>query len=177
MAFADPQHNINQLGIPEGARVADLGSGSGFYSIEAAKKVGPDGRVYAVDVQAEMLSLLEKKARDESISNIAVLRGDLEHLGGSTLQDSFVDVVLVSNIFFQIDDKSMFLKEAYRILRPGGRMLFIDWSESFGGMGPEQERVVGESEARTMLEETGFVFDTSIQAGDHHYGMIFRKPK
>jgi len=177
MAFADPQHNIDQFGLAEGMRVADLGAGSGFYSIAAGKKVGIDGKVYAVEIQADLGALVKKKASDEGLSNIEVIRGDLEQVGGSKLQDNFVDAVLLSNIFFQIGDKETFLKEALRILKPGGRAMFIDWSESFGGMGPEADAVVRESVARKYVEDAGFLVEKNISAGDHHYGFVLRKPK
>ncbi len=81
--FSDPEHNIEQAGISNGNIIADLGSGSGFYTFAASKRVAPLGKVYAVDVQSEMLDKLKKEAKSQHLTNIDVIAGDLEHLGGS----------------------------------------------------------------------------------------------
>lgn len=173
--FSDPQNNIDQLGLSDGMVVADLGSGSGFYSLIGAKAVLPTGKVYAVDVQRDLLERLKKEAQRNHIRNIDCIQGDLEHLGGSKIRESSCDVVLASNILFSLDDKKSFLLEAKRILKNTGRLLVIDWSASFGGMGPHVDQVVYKDDAIKLAVSLGFVFDREISAGAHHYGIIFRK--
>ena len=176
MEFADPQNNIEQAGIVEGMRVADLGAGSGFYTIAAAKKVGLEGMVYAVDIQKDLLATIKTKAEEEGLSNVETLWGDLDEPGGSKLQDNFVDVVIVSNVLFQAENKEAMLKEAHRILKPmGGILLFVEWSDSFGHMGPTPDAIIQEGQARTLLEGAGFNIATTISAGAHHYGFIAKK--
>lgn len=174
--FSDPRHNIEQLGISDGAVIADLGAGSGFYTIEAARAVLPTGRVYAVDVQKDLLERLKKEAQRQHLSNIEVLSGNLETLGGSKVRESSCDVCIASNILFMLDDKKTFLLEAKRILKSHGRLLLIDWSASFSGMGPHADHVVYKDDAQKMALGIGFVFEKEIHAGTHHYGIIFRKP-
>jgi len=174
MAFSDPKKNIDQFGIPEGAHVADLGCGSGFYSIAAAKKVGEEGKVYAVDIQQEMLPRLAAEAADEEIEHLEVIWGDIERPGGTQLGDGVVDVVILSNVLFQAENIDVIFTEAHRILRPGGRMLVVEWSDS-SGLGPE--RVVSEHTVRQALQKRGFVVANNIDAGDHHYGLSVQKPK
>ena len=67
------------------------------------------------------------------------------------------------------------MKEALRILKPKGQLLLIDWSESFGGIGPHANQVITPDMARVLCESAGFIFDKHIKVGDHHYGMIFKK--
>ncbi len=172
--FSDPQHNIEQLGISAGAIVADLGAGSGFYSIEAAKAVVPGGKVYAVDVQKDLLERLKNEAQRQHISNLEVLVGDLEKLGGSRIKDGSCDVCIASNILFMLDDKKSFLLEAKRVLKPNGRLLLVDWAASFSQMGPLQDHIVYKDDARKLAESAGFRFEREIDAGSHHYGIIFR---
>ena len=62
-----------------------------------------------------------------------------------------------------------------RVLRPGGKAVVIDWTESFGGLGPQPSDVVEQKEAERLFNENGFTTETSFDAGDHHYGVIFRK--
>lgn len=175
MAFSDPQKIIKQFGIAEGARVADLGCGTGFYSIAVAKKVGSEGKVYAIDIQRDLLSRLAAEAASEEIEHLEVLWGDIDKAGGTQLGDAVVDVVIVSNVLFQAEDTPALFVEAHRILRPGGRLLVIEWRDSFGGLGPQQSSIISEQTARNGLEGAGFVVTGGIDAGDHHYGIAAKK--
>jgi ubiquinone/menaquinone biosynthesis C-methylase UbiE len=173
--FSDPKNNIERLGLSDGMIVADLGSGSGFYAIEAGRAVAPTGRVYAVDVQKDLLERLQKDARKVGVRNIEIMTGDLEKLGGSRMRDMFCDVVIASNVLFMLEDKKTFLNEVKRILKSKGRFLIIDWSASFSGMGPHHDHVLYKDDAMKLALASGFVFDREIDAGAHHYGIIFRK--
>jgi len=173
MTFSEPQNNIKQLGLAEGMSVADFGAGSGFYSIEAAKKVKESGKVYVVDIQKDLLDRVKNLAKKERLANIEIIWGDIEKVGGSKLGDLSVDVVIISNVLFQIENKESLLKEISRVLKHGGRVLVIDWTDSFGGMGPAQESIFTEDQVKKLFEEKGFTVQKNIYAGDHHYGVVF----
>lgn len=173
--FADPLHIVEQFDIQSGARVADLGAGSGALALAAARAVGDAGRVYAIDVQKDLLERLKKEARAARLHNLEVVWGDAEKQDGTHLKDGAVDAVILSNVLFQLEDKAGATREAARILKKGGKALVVDWSDSFGRMGPDPANVVPEQTARSLFEENGFQFVKSINAGVHHYGMIFRK--
>lgn len=174
MAFSDPQKIIDQCGLLEGQTVADLGAGSGFYSLAAAKLVGESGKIYAVDIQQDLLARIKSMAQAAKLHNIEVVHGDIEHPGGTRIRDASVDLALATNVLFQIENKEGFVNEIKRIVKPGGRVLVVDWSDSFGGMGPQPEFVVEEDKAKALFEKKGFTLVNSIFAGDHHYGFIFR---
>lgn len=173
--FADPQKNIEQFELKAGMLVADIGSGSGFYTFAAAKSVGDSGKVFAVDIQKDLLTKLKNEATKQKLFNIEIVWGDLENVNGSRLASEAVQAAIVSNIFFQVKNKSVFIAEVSRILRPGGRVLFIDWSDSFGGLGPRTQDVFTESMAMEMWQAAGFSKEKNISAGEHHYGIIFVK--
>lgn len=173
--FSDPLKNIEQLGPKLGESVADFGSGSGHYSLALASLVGDKGTVYAVDIQKDLLSKLKNEAQKRGFLNIEVVWGDLEKSGGSRLKDGAVQLVVISNLLFQIADKGSVAKEAFRILASKGRLLVVDWSESFGGIGPRGDLVFSEESAKKLFSEVGFVFEKNISAGEHHYGIIFVK--
>jgi ubiquinone/menaquinone biosynthesis C-methylase UbiE len=173
--FSDPRHNLEQLGLSDGNIVADFGTGSGFYSMEAAKMVAPMGKVYAIDLQRDLLLRLKKHAGEHHLRNIEIMVGDLEKLGGSKLRENSCDVVLASNILFMIGDKKNFLLEAQRVLKPNGRLLVIDWTASFSQMGPHSSYVFYKDDAMKLAHTVGLVFDREIHTGAHHYGIIFRK--
>ena len=175
MPFSDPSHIITQLDLQSGSTVADLGAGAGALSVLAAQAVGEAGKVYAVEVQKEMLQRLKNHARAARTHNVEVLWGDIERLHGTHLKDATVDSCIASNVLFQIEHKDGFVAEIKRILKPGGRVLVVDWKESYKNMGPHIEHVVTEVEARRLFDKGGFAFVKKIEAGEHHYGIIFRK--
>ena len=171
--FSDPQRNLEQFELLPEMKVADFGSGSGFYSLEAAKLVGDKGRVYCVDIQKDLLAKIKNAAAKERLFNIEVIWGDIEKLGGTRLKDFSIDAVIVSNLLFQIKEKATLVNEIRRILKPKGKVLVVDWSDSFGGLGPTQASVVTKDNAIALFKKTGFTLNKEIFAGDHHYGLIF----
>jgi ubiquinone/menaquinone biosynthesis C-methylase UbiE len=174
--FSDPEKNIEQLSLGPGNSVADFGAGSGAYSFAAAEVVGTNGKVYAIDVQKALLEKLKNEAKNvRHLMNLEIVWADIEKLGGTHLRDASMDVVIAANIFFQLEDKNTPCMEMRRILKPGGRALVVDWAGSFGNMGPTQESVLTEPEAKKLFEKQGFEVDREISAGAQHYGIIFRK--
>jgi len=175
MAFAHPKKNIAELGLKDGQRVADFGAGPGHYTIPAAKAVGEDGHVYAVEIQKKLVSKVEGKADKAGLNNVNVIWADLEKPEGSTLEDELVDVVIASNILFQIDNKKQFFQEAHRVLKDSGRMLVIDWSDSHGGLGPNEKHLVSENTMRSLAKNTGLTTQQVLEPGAHHFGLVFEK--
>jgi ubiquinone/menaquinone biosynthesis C-methylase UbiE len=173
--FSDPQKNIEQAQIPLGATVADLGSGSGHYARVLSKAVGDNGKVYAVDIQKDLLTKLKNETTKEKMSNIEVVWGDVEKEKGTKLKDQSLDAVVISNLLFQIEDADAVAKETQRIVKKGGVVVIIDWSDSFGGLGPEQSKVVDKTKAANFFSSRGFLFEREIDTGNHHYGIIMRK--
>ena len=129
--FSDPLKNIEQCGIQAGAEIADFGSGSGHYSIAASRALISTGRVYAIDIQQELLSKLKNQAVREGLYNIEVIWGNIEKISGTKLRDNSVDLVLLSNILFQLDDRETMVKEVKRVLRSSGKVMVVDLSDSF----------------------------------------------
>lgn len=135
--FSDPKKNIEAFSLIPGMTIADLGAGSGAYCEPVAIAVGDKGKVYAVDVQKDLLAKIKNDANKNHILNIEVIWGDIEKVGGTKLRDGCVDGVIASNILFQLTNKEGFRAEVRRILKPGGRLFVIDWTDSFGGLGPQ----------------------------------------
>ena len=175
MSFSNPEKNIEQFALRLGSSVADFGSGSGHHSLSLAGAVGEKGKVYAVDVQKELLSKLKEEANNKGFFNVEIVWGDLEKIGGTKIADSSVDAVLISNLLFQVEKKENVAEETKRILKKEGKLLVIDWQESFGGIGPHPDQVYEKKSAKALFESKRFIYDREIVAGEHHYGLIFRK--
>ncbi len=171
--FSNPEQNVAKLGLREGMIVADFGAGTGFYSKAVAERVGSSGRVYAIEVVKDMVKKLEADLIGWRIKNVDCIWGDIERLGGTKIADATVDAVIISNVLFQAEDRLGVIDEAGRILKKGGKVLLIDWSDSFGGMGPAPTHVVSQKTAEEIFSKRGFKFIENISAGAHHYGIIF----
>lgn len=172
--FLNPDDTIKHLLIREDWHVADLGAGSGAYTLALAKYV-PAGKVYAIDINREILPFIKTKVLSHGHENIEFIWGDIERPLGTKIGDVSMDAVILANVFFQVEDKNSTLQEINRILKSGGKILFIDWAGSFGNVGPRQEDVVLPETAKSLFEKSGFVFKTDVPAGGYHYGMIFNK--
>ena len=173
MAFADPQQNISNFHLKEGMKVADFGAGVGAYSFALAKRVGGKGRVYAIDVQKDLINKLRNDARAQNLYNVEVVWGNLDEPNGTKLASQSVDAVLISNVLFQSEHRQAMLLEAKRVLKPGGELMIIDWSGSFGGIGPAPDHIIPQPKTQEMAESAGFKFANSFFAGEHHYGLLF----
>jgi ubiquinone/menaquinone biosynthesis C-methylase UbiE len=170
--FSDPSVNLSKLGITDGMKIVDLGAGSGFYSIEAARMVGASGRVYAVDVQKDLLDRIRTNGATQGLLNIEVVWGNVEKIGGTKLREAIADRVIVSNVLFQTEKPDELVLEVKRILKLGGKVMVIDWSEA-SSIGPET--VFPSMKAETLFEKSSFKLEQSFAAGDHHYGLIFTR--
>ncbi len=172
--FAHPARNVSVLGVEPGMKIADLGSGSGAYVLALAEALLMSGTVYAIDVQKELLRRIKNEAEKRGLTNVEIVWGNLEEKEGSKLAPK-MDLVLISNLLFQLDDHKAVLSEAARVLKIGGRVAIIDWTESFGNMGPHTDAVVTKEEAYELARGAGLTFVKEFAAGAHHYGLIFRK--
>ena len=176
--FAHPASNTDALGIEGGMVVADFGSGSGHYALHLAEQVGESGVVYAIDVQQALLERLKDEGVRRGFKNIEIIWGDVSRPRGSKIADRTVDLVLISNLLFQLEDPARALKEAWRVLKPAGRLAIIDWSDSppVGGrrMGPTKAHVLKIEKALDLAHEAHFDLIHEFDAGSHHYGLILK---
>lgn len=176
--FLNPARTIRTAKIHDSMKVADFGIGGGFFARAAARAVGSSGKVYAIDINRELLKRLKTFAIPEMLTNIEYVRGDLELTHGSALPDASVDVVLIANLLFQVEAKDKVIEEAWRILRSGGRLILIDWQESFNNVGPHKDHVFKREAALELATHGGgFEYMQEIPSGSFHYGLILKKTK
>ena len=174
-SFADPESNVEQFALQPGWHIADLGAGSGAYTFPAAKAVSPNGKIYCCEVQKDLITRMRNEAKEKHVTNIEFLWANIEKAGGTKLADHSMDGAIVSNVLFIVEDRHGFMGELKRIVKPGGHVYFIDWSDSWGGMGPHPEQIVPETKAKELFGEFGFELERTFDTGPHHYGIIFKK--
>ncbi len=172
--FAHPKRNISALGIQGGMQIADFGSGSGAYVLAIAERLGNTGRVYAIDVQKDLLRRTSNEAIRQGHHNVDVIWTDLEIPNASKLANQSMDLVLISNLLFQVPDKLPVLREARRIVKPGGTVAVIDWNDSYASMGPRVEDVMKKEAAIEFAARAALEPLREFYAGSHHWGVIFR---
>lgn len=173
--FAHPNRNVAAFGVQSGMRVADFGAGSGAYVLGIAKRLDGTGKVYAIDVQRDLLRRIANEAMRRGYSNVEVIWADLEVPRASKLANASIDLVLVSNLLFQVPDKVAVLREARRTIKSTGIVVVIDWSDSFRGLGPMKEDVVKKEDMLKYAQKAGLELKNEFAAGEHHYGLILRQ--
>lgn len=178
--FLEPERIVKSFGLKPGDHVADFGAGHGYFTIPLGRAVGPEGKVWAVDIQKPVLDIIRSKARPEHLLNIEYVWSDLEEPGRSGLAERFMDLVLVGNILFQTERRDVVLHEAWRILREKGRLAMIEWDIqnveiSKYRVGPLPEMRLKKEDARALAIQSGFEFDREFSTGPHHYGLLFIK--
>lgn len=174
--FSNPDDNIRQIGLKSGDKVVVFGSGSGGHTLAAARALKGSGTIYGIDVRGQMVEKLKKEAQERHHLNIRVLHGNVDHLGGTGVGQMSTDVVIIPDTLFAYRDKETMLKEADRIMKPGGKLLIVEWSASFAGAGPAPEDVCPENVALELAKGAGFEYNRRFSAGNYHYGLIFHKP-
>jgi ubiquinone/menaquinone biosynthesis C-methylase UbiE len=151
----------------------DVGCGDGYFSILAAKKVGAKGRVYAVDIDGSRIELLEDKADAEGLGNIVAVVGRAED---TVFCDGCADVIFYSMDLHDFDDPEKVLANAAAMLRPGGKVVDVDWKKMQMDFGPPYEVRFSEQKAKEMLESAGFTAEAA-EAGPYHYMITATKLK
>jgi len=170
--FSDPKRVLDEFPVRKGEIVVDIGAGMGAYSLLIADLVGDHGSVYAAEVQLSYVDSLKKTAINEGLDNLHVIWADAELPNGTKLAGGLADVIILTNVLFTVEDKEGLVREIKRITKSGGRVLIVDWEDSFSGIGPHPSRIFSEKSARDLFISNGFDFIKKIPAGEHHYGII-----
>ena len=123
------------------------------------------------EIEKDYLDTIRHKVAEAGLGNVEIIWGNVEKSGGTKLSDGAADVVIASNILFQVEDKNAFIEEARRVLKQSGRVLLSDWAEK----SIMSKVAVSKARARQMFEQKGFAYEREIDTGEQHYGMIFRR--
>lgn len=167
--FLDPQKVLKQLKIRKNMTAADFGSGSGGWVIPLARKL-EEGKVFAIDILEEPLSALRAKIKSEKLINIDIVKADIEKT--SKLFADSCDLVLMTNLLFEVGDIKKVLEEGKRVLRKGGKILAVDWKEN-SPFGPDKN--ISAEEVKRLAREIDLKLEKEFEAGAYHWGLLFIK--
>lgn len=174
-----PGETLRNVGVTSGDRLAEIGSGNGYFALPAAQIVAPE-RVYAVDIDTALLAELSELADQQATDNIRTIAGDARTLAAHLPEP--VDVVLVANTFHGIDEPTAFVQQAVASLRPNGRVVIINWHDMprettrIGGdpRGPPTElRLSPEETEKRVVADTAVTLDRTIELPPYHYALVF----
>ena len=132
-AWQKPDQIMDALGIADGSKVADIGAGAGWFTIQLARRVGPNGIVYAEDVQRQMLEAIRRRVSREGLRNVQA------RLGTGTdpnLPPRALDAILVVDVYPEVVDRVTFLRNLSVALKPNGRIGVVNYKPGQGGPGP-----------------------------------------
>lgn len=168
--FLNPTEILKELRLKKEMVVADFGCGSGGWAIPLAK-ILTKGRVFAIDILEEPLSALRGKMKLEKIFNIDPLRADVEK--GTTLLSESCDLVLMTNLLFEVENKEKVLEEGKRVLKKGGEILIVDWLRD-NPLTPEIEFCSIEK-VKELAQKINLEIEKEFRAGAYHWGLILKK--
>ncbi len=166
-----PDKALDAITIPRGAMVADIGSGVGYFTWRLAERVGPSGRVYAVDIQQAMLDRLKQNMADRSLKNVEpVLGTELD----PNLPDRKLDLVLMVDVYHEFSEPQAMLRAIRRSLKPDGRVVLLEYRKEDPAIPIRPEHKMSVAEVRMELEPEGFRFDRSLEVLPRQHILIFR---
>ena len=166
-----PTKAVAALQVRPGQVVADVGAGSGYYTMLLSAAVGPRGRVYATDIQPEMLALIRKKIEKTSVSNVELVLGTPTE---SRLPNGSLDLALMVDVYHELARPQAFLQSLKRALKPDGRLVLIEFRKESQWVPIREEHKMTVREARIELEAEAYRFDRVIDVLPWQHILVFR---
>jgi ubiquinone/menaquinone biosynthesis C-methylase UbiE len=167
--WQDPEQILSSIGLGEGMVFVDMGCGEGYFAIPAALMVGRAGKVYAVDISAGSVERLRVRADQEGLRNILSQVGEAEK---TVFCDGCADIVFFGIDLHDFRDPVAVLRNAERMLGPGGRLVDLDWKDQPMEMGPPPGKRYPVEKARSLIESVGLRILSVRDAGSYHYLII-----
>jgi ubiquinone/menaquinone biosynthesis C-methylase UbiE len=169
--WQEPEPVLRAIGMEAGRTLADIGCGTGFFTLPAARMAGKDGAVYGVDADGEALKELRVKAEKEGLTNIFLFAGDAEV---SLPCEGCADIVFFGICLHDFRDPAQVLTNARRILRKGGRLADLDWKKKPTSRGPPVDIRFDEEKASALIKAAGFSIESVADSGPDHYLILAR---
>ena len=171
--WQNPEAILADVGVKRGFIIVDVGCGTGFFALPAARLVGDEGRVYGLDADSEAINRLKERATKEKLRNLILKVGIAEQ---TVLCDSCADIAFFGIVLHDFEDTSKVLSNAKKMLKSTGRLIDLDWKKKPMQLGPPLRIRFNEKEASNLIEKAGFSVSELKEEGLYHY-MIVATPK
>jgi ubiquinone/menaquinone biosynthesis C-methylase UbiE len=165
-----PDAVVEALKLRPGEVVADIGAGSGYFSLRFARAVGDRGRVYAVDIDPEMIRHLNRRRRDEHLRNVVTVLSDPDD---PLLPEGSVDRVVIVDTWHHVEDHATYLQRLRKVLRPGGQVVQIDFQKRELPVGPPLSMKIAREDLVKEMEAAGFQLSGEQTFLPYQYFLVF----
>lgn len=167
-----PDQALDALKIRAGMTVADVGAGTGYMALRMARRVGPSGKVYANDLQPEMLRKLRAKSEREKLSNVETVQGAE---ADPKLPPNTMDLVLLVDVYHEFSEPQAMLDKIRESLKPDGRLVLLEYRKEDPSIPIRPEHKMSVAEVKTEVEAQGYKLDQVIEKLPRQHIIIFRK--
>lgn len=168
--YQKPQEVVAALQIKPGETVADIGAGSGYFALRFAAAVGDAGRVFAVDVDPEMIRYLNRRVRDAGVGNVQTV---LSEPDDPLLRDGSVDRFVIVDTWHHIEKQSEYLALMKKMLKPGGQIVMIDFQKRELPLGPPMEMKIAREDLVRQMEANGYRLAREHTFLPYQYFLVF----
>jgi len=169
----NPDRAIDVLKIEKGATVADVGAGSGYMTVKLSKKVGPQGKVYATDIQQGMLDLLNKRLVKSKITNVTTVLGTQDD---PRLPPDALDLVIMVDVYHELSQPQVMLGKIRASLKSGGRLVLLEYRKEDPDVPIRPEHKMSVADAKLEVEAEGFKLTKTNEDLPRQHILIFTKP-
>lgn len=167
-----PDTALDVLKIQPGAVVADVGAGSGYFTTRLSARVGPAGRVYAVDIQPEMLRLLTARLTSNKVTNVTVVQGEVDN---PRLPPSALDLEILVDVYHEFSAPQAQLRHLRDALRPGGRLVLLEYRKEDPSIPIREDHKMSVAEAKLEVEAEGFRLSQVDESLPRQHILVFTK--
>lgn len=169
-AYQKPMEVINALGLKEGEVIADIGAGSGYFAFRFSHHVGERGRVFAVDINPDMILHMNRRIRDLNVKNVVTV---LAAPDDPLLGDSSVDRFFICDTWHHIENQVQYLARLKRMLKPGGQIVMIDFQKRELPVGPPVSMKISKEDLVGQMESAGFSRAGEYTFLPYQYFLVF----
>jgi len=171
-AEENPDLAIKLLNFQPGMMVADIGAGVGYYSMKIASLVGPAGKVYASDIQPEMLRMLRRRLEKAKVKNVVPVLATETSAG---IEAGIIDLALLVDVYHEFSRPQAMLKSLRDALKPDGRLVLLEFRKEDASVPIREEHKMSVATAKQELEAEGFVLEKVLPDLPWQHILIFRK--
>ena len=168
----DPDTALDALKLVVGSTVADVGSGSGYMTVRMAKRVGPIGKVYANDIQPQMLSMLRQRLDKAKIVNVELVLGGYDD---PKLPANTIDLILMVDVYHEFSQPQQMLRRMHESLRKGGRMVLLEYRKEDPSIPIRPDHKMSVAEAKMEVEAEGFTLANVDERLPRQHILVFTK--
>ena len=171
-AWQKPDEVVAALGLESGQTVADIGAGSGYFAMRFGRAVGVEGKVYAVDIQQDLIDYLATRANDERLTNLIPT---LATSDDPKLPAAEIDRIFICDVVHHIENRQAYYQKLAAALAPGGKIAIVDFYKRELPVGPGVEMKIAETDLIAEFERAGFEIETSHDFLPYQYFLVFGK--